>query len=277
MTGSAVLKHRPINVPALAAQALHQELELTPKPGLVDKANSGSHSDMDHPLFVRSIAAITPWLSIFEEMGRAHALQTSDKQLALVRPAGVACERDMLNATGGVNTHKGGIFSLGLLCFAAGRLHGQNLAVNRNSVCSTVSEMCQGLVTRELMHKTGATTAGERQFQQFALTGARGEAENGFATVRRFVLPHWDKEQGDRKLHHALLRLMATNNDSNLVSRGGITGLRYVQTYAQNLLNNGWDHARLQEMDRDLIAKHLSPGGSADLLAVAWVLAALDA
>ena len=208
-------------------------------------------------------------------MGRANVQQAPDRQLALVRPAGMACEQDMLNATGGVNTHKGGIFSLGLLCFAAGRLQGQNRLVTSDNVCRTVSEICQGLVSRELHHTPHPSTAGERQFQQFALTGARGEVESGFATIRRFVLPHWHAEQGERRLHHALLRLMATNNDSNLVSRGGIAGLRYVQSYAQNLLNNGWDLTRLQEMDRALIAKHLSPGGSADLLAVACVLAEL--
>lgn len=276
MTASLLaLKRHAIDVPAIAARALLQELDLTPKPGLVDQANSGSHSDMDYPLFLRSIAAITPWLTIFEEMGRANAQQAPDGQLALVRPAGMACEQDMLNATGGVNTHKGGIFSLGLLCFAAGRLQGQNKPMTSDNVCRTVSEICQGLVSRELHHTPHPSTAGERQFQQFALTGARGEVESGFATIRRFVLPHWHAEQGERRLHHALLRLMATNNDSNLVSRGGIAGLRYVQSYAQNLLNNGWDLTRLQEMDRALIAKHLSPGGSADLLAVACVLAEL--
>ena len=63
MTGLLATKPRPADVPALAEAALWQELELTPKPGLVDRLNNGSHRDMDHALFVRSIAAITPWFS----------------------------------------------------------------------------------------------------------------------------------------------------------------------------------------------------------------------
>lgn len=275
MAGLLATEPAVISVPALAARALRLELDLTPKPGLVDRANNGSHQDMDHALFLRSIAAITPWFSVFEQAGREHAHKAADVQLRLLRPAGIACEQAMFAATGGVNTHKGGIFSLGLLCFAAGRLQGQRRALQAETLCRQVSEICRGLVARELAARPQAVTAGEKQFIEYGLTGARGEAEQGFATVRRAVLPFWHQEQGERRLQHALLRLMATNPDSNLVSRGGIAGLRYVQDYAATLLAGGWNNAALSEMDRALISRHLSPGGSADLLAVAYVLAQL--
>ena len=264
MTGLLATKCGAIDVPRLAEEALWQELELTPKPGLVDRLNNGAHHDMDHALFARSITAITPWFSRFTRLGSDCADQPPGEQLRLLRPMGMACEQAMYAATGGVNTHKGGIFSLGLLCFAAGRVR----EVTASSLCSEVGILCRGLVARELAGRSAAVTAGERQFQQLGLTGARGEAESGFATVRR-VLPLWN----GRQLHDLLLRLMAVNPDSNLVSRGGIHGLRYVQSYAQTLLANGWDRRRLLEMDRALIRRHLSPGGSADLLSVAWVLA----
>lgn len=260
---------------ALAATALRLELDLTPKPGLVDRKNSGSHNDMDRALFLRSIGAIAPWFRIFEKAGVEHARAPSHVQLRLLRPVGMACEQAMFDATQGVNTHKGGIFSLGLICFVAGRLRGQHRAVRAESVCQQVAEICRGLVARELASCTHATTAGQKQYQQFGLTGARGEAEQGFSLVRQQVLPYWSQASGERRLQHALLRLMAVNPDTNLVSRGGIDGLRYVQHYAQRLLTIGWDTATLQEMDRALISRNLSPGGSADLLAVAWVLAML--
>ena len=76
-------------------------------------------------------------------------------------------------------------------------------------------------------------------------------------------------------LHGLLLRLMAVNQDSNLVSRGGMEGLRYVQGYARELLDNGWDREALLRMDNALIERNLSPGGSADLLSVGWVLSAI--
>ncbi len=266
MTGLLATKCGAIDVPRLAEEALWQELELTPKPGLVDRLNNGAHHDMDHALFARSIIAITPWFSRFTELGSDYADQPPGEQLRLLRPMGMACEQAMYAATGGVNTHKGGIFSLGLLCFAAGRVR----EVTASSLCSEVGMLCQGLVARELAGRSAAATAGERQFQQLGLTGARGEAESGFATVRR-VLPQWN----GRQLHDLLLRLMAVNPDSNLVSRGGIEGLRYVQGYARELLANGWDRETLLKMDKELIERNLSPGGSADLLSVGWVLSAI--
>lgn len=79
--------------------------------------------------------------------------------------------------------------------------------------------------------------------------------------MRRYVLPFWDQEQGSRQHHNALLRLMAVNSDTNLVSRGGPNGLSYVQDYAVTLLNQPWTVDDLSEMDRQLIARQLSPGG----------------
>ncbi|MCS2166206.1 triphosphoribosyl-dephospho-CoA synthase CitG [Scandinavium manionii] len=266
MTGLHATKPRVKNVPALAEEALWQELELTPKPGLVDRRNNGSHRDMDHALFERSIRAITPWFARFAELGAQHATRDITEQLRILRPMGIACEQAMYSATDGINSHKGGIFSLGLLCFAAGRI-GDATAEN---LCLQVRGICRGVVARELMVRTSATTAGERQFQQFGLTGARGEAESGFATVNA-VLPHWNRY----RLDEMLLRLMAINPDSNLVSRGGMAGLEYVRHAAQNLLRDGWDKHALEAMDDALIARNLSPGGSADLLSVAWVLGEL--
>jgi triphosphoribosyl-dephospho-CoA synthase len=273
MAGLPATKPAVAFVPALAARALRQELDLTPKPGLVDRANSGAHRDMDYALFLASIDAITPWFARFEQAGFEHAHKPAAAQLRLIRPMGIACEQAMFAATHGVNTHKGGIFSLGLLSFAAGRLRGLGWQLSADALCNEVSAICRGLVARELAGRAQAITAGEKQFRDYGLTGARGEAEQGFITVRRAVLPFWQQEQGERRLHNALLRLMAVNRDSNLVSRGGLAGLRYVQDYAQQLLATGWEKDDLRQMDQALIARHLSPGGSADLLAVAYVLA----
>jgi len=273
MAGLPATKPAVAFVPALAARALRQELDLTPKPGLVDRANSGAHRDMDYALFLASIDAITPWFARFEQAGFEHAHKPAAAQLRLIRPMGIACEQAMFAATDGVNTHKGGIFSLGLLSFAAGRLRGLGWQLSADALCNEVSAICRGLVARELAGRAQAITAGEKQFRDYGLTGARGEAEQGFITVRRAVLPFWQQEQGECRLHNALLRLMAVNRDSNLVSRGGLAGLRYVQDYAQQLLATGWERDDLRQMDQALIARHLSPGGSADLLAVAYVLA----
>ncbi|MBU9828002.1 triphosphoribosyl-dephospho-CoA synthase CitG [Rahnella perminowiae] len=276
MAGTVCSEH-PVStdIAALAAEALRREVWLTPKPGLVDSANNGSHSDMDLPLFLRSIDAITPWLHQFFTLGQQDFLQPSQGMLMRIRPTGLACEQAMFGATQGINTHKGGIFSLGLLCTAAGRLIGQCRLLTRNRLCAEVAAMTQGLVERELQHCRQPVSAGERLFVAHGMTGARGEVQSGFLTLRRHVFPYWYQEShSERRSLNALLRLMAYNPDTNLVARGGLSGLRFVQDYARRLLNTGWQTEDLQQMDNALIARHLSPGGSADLLAIAIVLMA---
>lgn len=202
--------------------------------------------------------------------------------LLAIRPTGLACEQAMFNATEGVNTHKGGIFSLGLLCAAAGRLVKRNQMLSQRNLCEETRAMCAGLVSQELKRKGLAKTKGEHIFQRFGLSGARGEAENGFYTVRQFGLPQWQKARREGlseqdALLRMLLALMAFNPDTNVVSRGGLSGLQYVQRYAQRVLNI--EHLAgeklrkaLRHMDKALIDRNISPGGSADLLAVGWVL-----
>lgn len=272
MTGLTAVKPLKTAFSEQVIRALEAELALTPKPGLVDRRNSGSHKDMDYTLFRKSISAIAPWFAEFEALGVSDAHRPAFKQLARLRPMGLACEQAMFTATGQVNTHQGGIFSLGLLCCAAGRLSGRHQPFNSDVLCREVQAICQGIVSRELANPSNHSISA-RFYRQYALSGARGEAESGFLTVRRYVLPFWDQEQGSRQHHNALLRLMAVNGDTNLVSRGGPNGLRYVQDYAVTLLNQPWTVDDLSEMDRQLIARQLSPGGSADLLAVAIVLA----
>ncbi|WP_043820706.1 triphosphoribosyl-dephospho-CoA synthase, partial [Rubrivivax gelatinosus] len=110
-------------------EALIREVELSPKPGLVDRFNNGAHDDMDLAMFRASAAAIEPWLGVFFPA----------EFLPRLRPQGQACERAMLRATGGVNTHKGSVFALGLLCAAAGRLAGRGVSADADGLCLEVA------------------------------------------------------------------------------------------------------------------------------------------
>lgn len=266
----------------LAAEALYREIRLTPKPGLVDRVNCGAHKDMDFALFMSSIAAIAPWFSTFFNVGRETARLAGPQTLRALRPTGLACEQAMFNATGGVNTHKGGIFSLGLLCAAAGRLTQRQENLTQRSLCEECSAICTGIVERELNNRGVAKTKGEQQFKSYGFTGARGEAESGFATVRHAGLPHFETAlrrgaSEDEALLRMLLGLMASNPDTNLVSRGGTKGLNYARRYARRILTV--KHLTpeklinaLTNMDVQFIRRNLSPGGSADLIAVGWLL-----
>lgn len=268
----------------LALRSLVREVLLTPKPGLVDRRNNGSHRDMDISTFLGSARAIAPWFVLFFERGWADCAIPPAQFLPLIRGEGLACERDMMRATGGVNTHKGTIFAFGLLCAAAGRLCGKGRPLSREGVCDEVALMCVNVVG-ELRREGDATTAGEYVFRRYGLTGARGEAASGFATVRRHALPVLDRLRAEgaddsTALHGALLELLTFNQDTNLVARGGLAGLAFMQAQAARLRGDGGVNspdfrARMEALDDVAIAKNLSPGGSADLLAVTWFLCRL--
>nr|WP_131914456.1 triphosphoribosyl-dephospho-CoA synthase CitG [Celerinatantimonas diazotrophica] len=266
----------------MATQSLRAEVHLTPKPGLVDEANNGAHHDMDLALFEASIDAISPWFDRFIEIGRQSAKLAAPVSLFKARPCGLACERAMFAATGQINTHKGAIFALSLLCLAYGRLSQQRSDVTPTLLTDQVAQMTAQLVLNELQHCTEPMSAGQRLFQAFGLLGARGEAASGFATVHRYALPIWNlamtKGYSQRQaLLRVLVSLMAHNPDTNIVSRGGIQALNFVQQRASQILSHLWNDddsliMQLQQLDMEMIRHHLSPGGSADLLSVTWLL-----
>ncbi len=268
-----------------AYRALLVEVNLTPKPGLVDRHNNGAHRDMNLGHFYRSARAIGIWLPRFIRQGRDDAFRPAAEQLLRLRPLGLACENHMFQATGGVNTHKGSVFSLGLLCAAFGRRYQQQLPINAKTLCAEVATMCRGLVARELQQHNALQTAGQRLFAEHGLSGARGEAESGFERVINGALPLYRQRLSagcdeQTALMDSLLWLMAHNDDTNVASRGGIAGLRWLQQRAAELLALGGAQGeqgidRLRQFDTDCITRNLSPGGSADLLIITWLLAQL--
>lgn len=268
-----------------AYRALLVEVNLTPKPGLVDRHNNGAHRDMNLGHFYRSARAIGIWLPRFIRQGRDDAFRPAAEQLLRLRPLGLACENHMFQATGGVNTHKGSVFSLGLLCAAYGRCDQQQRHIDAKTLCAEVATMCDGLVARELQQHNALQTAGQRLFAEHGLSGARGEAESGFERVINGALPLYRQRLNagcdeQTALMDSLLWLMAHNDDTNVASRGGIEGLHWLQQRAAGLLAQGGAQGeqgiqRLRQFDADCIMRNLSPGGSADLLIVTWLLAQL--
>lgn len=267
----------------LAYQALLHEVNLTPKPGLVDCANNGAHQDMTLQDFYRSADAIAPWFSRFIAEGEESCHRPATEILRRLRPLGLGCENAMFAATGGVNTHKGTVFSMGLLCCALGRLYRLNRAISATSLCREVVLFCQNMVENELHHKAVPLlqTASQRLFHLHGLTGARGEAQSGFATVLELSLPFYRRMMAQGKgqeqaLSQTLLLLMSLNADTNVVSRGGIAGLAWLQRRAREVLRHCRQKSAtplLQQFDEQCITRNLSPGGSADLLIVTWFLA----
>ncbi|MBQ9535913.1 MAG: triphosphoribosyl-dephospho-CoA synthase CitG [Clostridia bacterium] len=257
----------------LARRALLEEVDATPKPGLVDRENNGAHTDMTRELFIKSAEALTPHFRRFAAMGADSAGISGQELFALLRTAGLEAERDMFAATGGVNTHKGALFSIGLLCAAAGRLPRLREPRSVDSLCSCVALMTRGVCRRECGE---GETHGLRAFRNYGARGARGEAESGFASVRSFgypVLREALRSGEDKNAAHVrtLLSLMANVDDTNVLARAGAEGAELVKRRSRELLAD-FSPEGARELDRALTEKNISPGGCADLLAISIFL-----
>lgn len=271
----------------LCHAALVAEVDATPKPGLVDRANNGAHADMDHALFVKSAGALLPYFENIAAMGGYTAKLPPLEAFAACRPLGVQAERDMFSATGGVNTHKGALFSLGLLAAAAGRLNAAEKALYPDSVCEIAAAFTEGICARELHPIKAPATKGECAYLLYGALGVRGEAEAGFKSVRNIALPAYEgalcggANENDALLY-ALLHLMAQVPDTNVLTRQNAETAAYAKSAAAALLSRAlpvgsgaWRNA-LKDMDTDFIARDISPGGCADLIACAHFLHALS-
>ncbi len=254
----------------LAVQSLLCEVYATPKPGLVDRNNSGSHTDMDLMLFLRSCATLWPY---FRRCAKI-ALQDDDPVAVFgkLRQAGLEAEQTMLKATGGVNTHKGAIFSLGILCGAAAMIKPQQWD-DPNALGQQAASMVKGIVRQDYEFMQQPVTSGEKLFAQYGITGARGQAEAGFPAVFQIGLPVL--EEGLQKgcsfndtLCAVLLHIIATTWDTNLIKRGGMAACGQLQTILHSMLkiNPFPSQEILEDLDKAFIKQNLSPGGSADLL-----------
>ena len=240
---------------------------------LVDGQNNGAHRDMDRFTFLDSAAVLGDY---FAACAREGALfQGSPEELLFrIRPLGLRAEEQMARVTKGVNTHKGAIFSLGILCAGAGRLLGEGVAIDEEALLSLAGQIARPALND--LEKQGADTAGRRFYQRSGVLGVRGQAAQGFPQVRQWGLPRLTKALGrgyswNGACAQALCALMAHTEDTNLLHRGGEEGLHLVQQAAA-LLEQCQDEQALEEglfrLDSLFTEKNLSPGGSADLLAV---------
>lgn len=264
----------------LALRSLHEELALQPKPGLVSPSDNGSHSDMDMACFFRSLFSLRHY---FRDVAQAGA---RTPRFAALRDLGMGAEATMLRATDGVNTHRGAIFNLGLLCAAAG-LHAEHaLPLTAAAVTGSVANRWGADIRASALF--APDSHGLRVARRHRCGGAREQAARGFPDVVHSALPAYRElrasglEDAERRAAiHALFVLVARLDDSNLLWRGGRFGLDYAQSSAHAFLRAGGGHApdweqRARKIHHGFVARRLSPGGSADLLAVTLFLYQLE-
>ncbi len=255
---------------SLAQQSILTEISLTPKPGLVDKFSNGSHSDMNYQTFINSTTAISPW---FEDLVReGFALHDCDltKALPLLRRIGLQMESAMYEATNHVNTQKGIIFLMGLSLFACGILFEQGHQFDIESFRAIIRAICVDLVKHELVDFSGARKShGETIFQKYGFSGARGEAETGFQTVFEYGLPLLSGVSNlqDEILIKSFLAIASVNDDTNIIYRSDPDRLMLFKQKCSVALEN-FNERNYSDLIDFCKTNNISPGGSADLLAV---------
>jgi triphosphoribosyl-dephospho-CoA synthase len=266
LTGSSIAE--------LAVAAIRAEADLTPKPGLVDRRGSGAHVDMDLAMLHASAESLR--IAFTECATAAMQLAPGPELRARLGEIGRAGERAMLAATGGVNTHRGALWALGLL--SAGAALGGGLAG-----AIGVAARLAAIPDR---NNTAATSHGAQARLRYGVSGAAGQAQEGFPHVRLHALPalraarRSGADEGTARLE-ALLSLMATLDDTCVLHRGGSVGLRAIQAGAQAVLDAGGfgtleGRRRFAALDDMCLTQRLSPGGSGDLLSATVFLDTLD-
>lgn len=267
----------------LVRKSLIDEVYTTPKPGLVDRRNNGSHNDMTIETFEASANSLLDYFKECVTIGRNTALIAYYDSFVLLREAGISAEDCMYNATGGVNTHKGAIFSFGLLCCAIGRLWTPEIPFSQtNTILSEAANLAKVAFVSDLVSPNGET-AGERMYLERKSLGIRGEAASGFASVKNIALPIFRQFINDGLSKNdagvmALIHLIGSIDDSAIYNRGGIEGLEFAKSYARGIIENRMmlNVYEIEKMDEVFIQRNLSAGGSADLLAVTYFLYELE-
>ena len=264
-----------------AHRALLNELAAWPKPGLVSYVDAGSHHDMNAAMLCRSAEALRPF---FAELALAGWRGASMSRL---REIGMRAEAAMLSATGGVNTHRGAIFGLGLLSAAAGTLARSSNAAGAYAPGELgvivahrwAQEIRRGPIP---LHSHGSAA-----LRQHGAGGARAEAAAGFPSIYEIGLPALRlgralaPDDAAAAPVQACFTLIAEVRDTNLLHRGGLEGARYASDAAAAFLLAGgvgasdW-RTRAAQVHAGFVARRLSPGGCADLLAMTLFVEALE-
>lgn len=276
----------PYIIGHLASMALQAELDTTPKPGLVDRNDNGAHRDMDHALMQRSIQALHPYFVRLAQLGFADKQPCHDEIVNI----GIEAEREMFKATGGVNTHKGALFSIGL---AAVALAGEAFCrITQAERCGTmayndvnskqIQSLSNSIASLARLFPDTNGTHGSKAKANNILKGALDNAREGYTQLFKAWLSFYIDRiaEGDNyALHKTLLRIMCDLDDTNIVYRTSMETMQEVKTEAKQMLDTSRNivnfEAALQAMNTDYIHRNISPGGSADMLSLVVFLSCI--
>ncbi len=256
---------RPYLLGYLAQRALRMEVDTGLKPGLVGPDSNGAHQDMDYRVMREGIEALRPF---WPRMASAHSAQE-------LRELGLEAEKAMLEATGGVNTHRGAIFALGLALYA----RGMEMSVNEEVMQNNLSKIAQVVLRNSLDKSELHSTHGEAAVQRYGVKGARAMATEGYQALWSEWLPLYrflSSRPKEERMQLTLLKIMSTLDDTCVIHRAGYERAQEVKKEAKEMLRyalrqtqnkQDWKE-KLKDMCGRYAREGISPGGAADMLAL---------
>lgn len=264
----------PYIIAHLATRALHAELDTTPKPGLVDKHDSGAHHDMDYALMSRSIRALHPYFVRLALLGFAEEMPCHEDIVKI----GIEAERAMYESTNGVNTYKGALFSMGLAVVAAAGKAWQEAEVTPQNLSAAITKLAYAFPDTNGTHGSKAKQTASSETETFK--GALDNAREGYPMLFADWLPFYEnlRKNGEpHALHLTLLRIMCDLDDTNIVYRTSLAMMRQVKEESRDVIRK-WSGAEasarpdldtiLSDMNNSFVQRNVSPGGSADMLSL---------
>ena len=274
-----------LEINRLAKKALLYEVVLSPKPGLVDTINSGSHDDMDLYTFIDSILALDRFFYKWTRIGYENTNSDYGSIFPALRASGLDAERAMFAATNNVNTHKGAIFIFAILCGAIGSLKREASDLTLDNISERSKDISRYILKDfDDINKDENKTYGIRQYLDHGLLGARGEAYLGFPAIKRAYKVIEDSVACglDEKtaLGNGLIEIMTFLVDTNIIGRRGPEAGKFLNDSAKMVKDLGaygteTGLAEIYKLDESFIKMNISPGGCADLAAaslfVFWV------
>lgn len=282
----SIVTPNPKSISKLAIRALLYEVSVNPKPGLVDPTSNKTHPDMDVFTFIDSSIILEDYFDSCVEIALKNKNASPVELFQLIRHKGIKAEREMFTTTNGVNTHKGAIFSLGIMCTATAICLQKENNLHLSEIQQTIKAMLVDLLNNDLnsaVLNDKSLTEGEKQYIKFGKTGIRGEASNGFPAVFELSLPFFINSIGtlNERLIDTLILIAGSIQDSNLIKRSDdieITNWMHLQMIEFQSLGGSKTQEGMVFL-KQLIVKfnqrNLSLGGSADTLILTIFLALL--
>ena len=262
-------------VAKLATKALLYEVSISPKAGLVSRLSNGSHKDMDFYTFIDSALSLDEYFSECFVYGQENDFY-SPIFFKNLRDLGKKAEKEMYQATDGINTHKGTIFSMGIIISVLASYLKEVDKIDLKILSEKIKTMCSPLLG-ELENTNDFSTYGEKAFKNYHLTGARGLAISGYDIVLLDGINKLKEFTKSLDFETSCILLLfyyiSILDDTNIVNRANFETLKEIKRLCKNLYEENSKSLSKEKIRNEMsklndifIEKNISAGGSADLL-----------